>query len=193
MRKFLILALPAVLVAAPAMAQNATGTVIINGSVANKCAVVSGTDSSATWGTTVNLGELSQSDGTLRASGGLSSDFLTSGGTALNAHVVCTTSNPSITVNADPLVNTAVSPASGSGYTNTVHYQADVTVTKVSSSQVYTNDSNAAASGPTALGDRLAANGTNVAIASSNWRTVGTDAQLVSGSYTGQIVVTITP
>lgn len=193
MRKLLILAVPAMLAATPALAQDATGTVIINGSVANKCAVVSGSGTSQTWGTTVSLGELSQTDGTLRSSAGLSADFLSSGGTALNAHVVCTTANPSITVNADPLVNTAVTPASGSGYTNTVHFQADVTVNKVGGSSLYTNDSLAAPAGPTALGDRLAAGATNVFIASSNWRTVGTDSLLVAGSYQGQIVVTITP
>jgi hypothetical protein len=193
MRKLLILAVPAMLAATPALAQDATGTVIINGSVANKCAVVSNTGTSQTWGTTVSLGELTQTDGTLRSSASLSSDFLGSGGAALNAHVVCTTANPSITVNADPLVNTAVTPASGSGYTNTVHFQADVTVNKVGGSSLYTNDSAAAPSGPTALGDRLAAGATNVFIASSNWRTVGTDTLLVAGSYQGQIVVTITP
>lgn len=193
MRKLLILAVPAMVAATPALAQNATGTVIINGSVANKCAVVSTTSTSQTWGTTVQLGELTQTDGTLRSSSSLSSDFLGSGGSALNAKVVCTTANPSITVNADPLVNTAVSTTAGSGYTNTVHFQADVTVNKVGGSSVYTNDSNAAPSGPTALGDRLAAGATNVFIASSNWRTVGTDSLLVAGAYQGQIVVTITP
>jgi len=193
MRKLMILAVPAMLIAGPALAQNATGTVIINGTVGNKCSVLTGSGTSGTWGTTVNLGELSQSDGTLRTSASLSNDFNTVAAGAQNAHVVCTTANPTITVNADPLVNTAVPTVSGLGYTNTIHYQADVTVNKVSSSTVYPNDSNAAASGPTALGDRLAAAGPNVIIATSNWRTLGTDSQLVAGSYSGQIVVTITP
>lgn len=193
MRKLIVLAVPALLAATPALAQNATGTVIINGSVANKCAVVSGTGTSADWGTTVNLGELSQSNGTLRSTGSLTSDFTTVAAGAQNAHVVCTTTNPSITVNADPLVNTGSVPASGSGYTNTVHFQADVTVDKVGSAQTYVNDTNTATTGPTALGARLAAAGPNVRIATSNWRTLGTDAQLVAGSYQGQIVVTITP
>lgn len=192
MRKLLILAVPAALIASPVYAQ-ATGTVIINGSVGNKCAVITGSGSSTTWGTTVNLGELSQSDGTLRSSTSLSGDFTTIAGGAQNATIVCTTANPSITVNADPLVNTGAPVAAGSGYTNTVHFQADVTVDKVGSSQVYVNDSNAATTGPTALGARLAAAGPNVRIATSNWRTVGTDALLVAGNYQGQIVVTITP
>lgn len=192
MRKLLILAVPAALIASPALAQNATGTVIINGTVGNKCTVVTGSGTSATWGTTVNLGELSQSDGTLRSSASLSSDFDTIAGGAQNATIVCTTANPSISVNADALVNVAPA-ASGSGYTNTIHFQADVTVDKVSSSQTYVNDTVAAATGPTALGDRLAAAGPNVRIATSNWRTVGTDTLLVAGNYQGQIVVTITP
>lgn len=193
MRKLVILATAACMFATPALAQNATGTVIINGSVANKCAVITGSGSSATWGTTVNLGELSQSDGTLRSSAGLANDFSSIAAGAQNAHVVCSTSNPSIAVNADPLVNTGTVPAGGSGYTNTVHFDADVTVNKVGGSQTYTNDSNTAATGPTALGDRLAALGPNVLIATKNWRTLGTDALLVAGSYQGQIVVTITP
>lgn len=193
MRKLLILAVPAVLVATPAFAQSAVGTVIINGTVGNKCAVISDGGTQPTWGTTVNLGELSQSNGTLRSSSGLSADFGTEAGGAQNAYVVCTTANPAITVNADPLVNVAVTPASGSGYTNTVHFQADVAVDKVSATQTYVNDSNAATTGPTPLGDRLAAAGPNVRIATSNWRTVGADTLLVAGSYQGQIVVTITP
>lgn len=196
MRKLLVLAVPAILAATPAMAQtttDVTGTVIIQGSVADKCAVVSGPSTSPNWGTTVNLGELSQSNGTLRTSSSLSGDFNTVANGLQNAYVVCTTSNPSITVNADPLVNTGSVPAAGSGYTNTVHFQADVQVNKVGSSQTYVNDSNTATTGPTALGARLAAAGPNVLISTSNWRTLGTDAQLVAGNYQGQIVVTITP
>lgn len=193
MRKYLMLAAPAILLATPAMAQNATGTVIINGSVANRCAVITGQSTSPTWGTTVNLGELTQSNGTLKASSDLSTTFGTVAGGAQNATVVCTTANPSITVNADPLVNAAVTPASGSGYTNTVQFQADVTVNKVGGSTAYSNDSAAAPTGPTALGDRLAATGPNVLISTSNWRTTGTDGLLVAGNYQGQIVVTIAP
>ena len=193
MRKLVFLATAACMFATPAFAQNATGTVIITGTVANKCAVITGSGTSATWGTTVNLGELSQSNGTLRSTASLTNDFNTVAAGAQNAQVVCSTSNPSIAVNADPLVNTGNVPGAGSGYTNTVHFDADVTVNKVGGSQTYTNDSNTAATGPTALGDRLAASGPNVLIATSNWRTLGTDALLVSGSYQGQIVVTITP
>lgn len=193
MRKLVFLAASACMFATPALAQDATGTVIINGSVANKCAVIIDSGSSTTWGTTVNLGELSQSDGTLRSSASLANDFTTIANGAQNAHVVCSTSSPSIAVNADPLVNAGNTPAAGSGYTNTVHFDADVTVNKVGGSQTYSNDSNGTATGPTALGDRLAATGPNVLIATSDWRTLGTDALLVAGSYQGQIVVTITP
>lgn len=192
MKKIALIAMTAAAaIASPAMAQT-TGTIIINGTVGNKCTVLTGTGTSATWGGTVNLGELSQADGTLRSSSSLSSDFAAAGSGVLEARIVCTTANPSITVNADPLVNTA-SVTAGQGYTNTVHFQADVAVTKVSGPQTYSNDSNAAASGPTGLGDRLAASGNNVSVTTSNWRTVGADTQLVSGNYQGQIVVTIAP
>lgn len=193
MRKLFFLATAACMFATPALAQDATGTVVINGSVANKCAVITGSGTSATWGTTVNLGELSQSNGTLRSTASLTNDFNTIAAGAQNAQVVCSTSNPSIAIDADPLVNTGNVPGVGSGYTNTVHFEADVTVNKVGGSQTYSNDTNGAATGPTQLGDRLAASGANVLIATSNWRTPGTGALLVSGSYQGQIVVTITP
>ncbi|HEX4846679.1 MAG TPA: hypothetical protein VFV30_00925 [Novosphingobium sp.] len=193
MKKIALLAITAAAaIATPAMAQSTTGTIIINGTVGNKCTVLTGTGTAATWGGTVNLGELSQADGTLRSSSSLSTDFAAAGSGVLQARIVCTSANPSITVNADPLVNTAPVTA-GQGYTNTVHFQADVAVTKVSGSSTFSNDSNAATTGPTAVGDRLAATGNNVSVSTTNWRTVGTDTQLVSGNYQGQIVVTIAP
>lgn len=192
MKKLAIIALAAsAAIATPAMAQS-VGTVIINGSVADKCSVINGV-TPTTWGTTVNLGELAKADGTLKTSADLSTAFNTAAGGAQNARVVCTSANPKITVNADPLV---AGTAAVTGYTNTVHFQADVTVSKATTpATTYTNDSTAAVSGPTAIGDRLAASGTNVAIATSNWRTTpsGSELLVADTNYAGQIVVTIAP
>lgn len=194
MRKILLAALAAsAVIATPAAAQSVTGTVIINGNVPSKCTVTNGSSATA-FGTTVNMGDLSDVDATLLPSATLSNTFNSVGGSALSARVVCTTANPTIAVNADPLV--AATATAASGYANTVHFQANVAVTKVGGSQTYSNDSNAAAGTPTALGDRLSATvANNVVISTSNWRTLATgDEVLVADtSYAGQIVVTIAP
>jgi hypothetical protein len=194
MKKFALLALAAstAALATPSMAQTVTGTINISGSVANKCTVVNGSTTSATFGTTINMGELAGNDGTLLPTATLEGTFVTQTAGANIARVVCTTLNPTISVDADPLVNSTSNPT---GYVNTVHFQADVAVTKVGSSQTYSNDSNAAAGSATPLGAALAATGNNVAITTSNWRTISNSGQqMVAGSYNnGKIVVTIAP
>lgn len=194
MRKILIAALVAsAAFAAPAAAQSVTGTVIINGNVPSKCTVTNGSSATA-FGATVNMGDLSDTDLTLLPSATLSNTFNTVGGAGLSARVVCTTANPTIAVNADPLV--AATATAASGYANTVHFQADVAVTKVGGSQTYSNDSDAVAGTATALGDRLsAAAGNNIVISTSNWRTLSTGNEVLAydPSYSGQIVVTIAP
>ena len=60
--------------------------------------------------------------------------------------------------------------------------------------QVYSNDSAAAAGSLTAIGDRLAATGTNIEVRTSNWRTANaTDLMVADSSYQGSIVVTVSP
>lgn len=194
MKKILSLALLAsAAVATPAMADS-TGTIVINGSVADKCAVLVGTNA-PDWGTTVNLGELSQSNGTLKPTLTLETAFNTVAAGNQNARVVCTTSNPKISVNANPLVAQTNAAVPGSGYADTVHFQADVKVTKATTAaQTYSNDSNTAAGTPTAIGDRLAASGTNIEVTTSNWRTLTSSDLLVADTnYQGSIVVTISP
>lgn len=194
MKKIALLALAAstAAIATPSMAQDVTGTINISGSVANKCAVVTGSSTSATFGTTINMGELADTDGTLLPTATLEGTFVTQTAGANIARVVCTTLNPTISVDADPLVNSTSNPT---GYVNTVHFQADVAVTKVGSSQTYSNDSNAAPGSATPLGAALAATGNNVAITTSNWRTISNSGQqMVAGAYNnGKIVVTIAP
>ena len=195
MKKIALIAMTAAAaIASPAMAQTVTGTINITGSVAAKCMVVSGTAVSSTFGTTVAMGELSQADGTLKDGATLASTFNSVGGTGIAAHVVCTSADATVTVDADPLVS-ASGAGAPTGYSNTVSYQADVTFTKTTGSSLVSNDTTAAAATSQALGGRLAASGTNVVVATSNWRTLGTgDELLTSGTdYSGKIVVTVSP
>lgn len=186
MKKLALAALAAsAAIASPAMAQNVTGTVVINGNVNAKCFVLPGAGN--TFGTTVEMGELAASDGTLLPSATLSSTFGTAGGAGLQAQVLCTSANPNVSVTANPLVNTA--PAD-TGYDNSVDYTADATFTLVSGSQTVSDPSNVAASTDTALTGRLNGTGTNISIATSAWNASGV---LVAGAYTGSIVVVVSP
>jgi hypothetical protein len=138
------------------------------------------------------MGELAASDGTLKASNTLASTFGTAGGSALSVRVVCTSANPKIAVDADPLVSSTGVVASG--YTKTVDYKADVLVNKVGGSQTYSDDTITGGGTAVALGDRLAASGNNVTVSTSNWRTATAGALLVAANdYAGKITITITP
>ena len=188
--KFMLMALGAgsmIALAAPAAAQNVTGTVNITGSVAPKCLVVPGAGS--TFGTTVALGELADTTGKLRTN--IATDFNAAAG--LTARVVCTTAAPTISVNADPIT---AATATGGGYDNSIDFTASVAVTTTTGpAGPFTNDSAAAAGADTLVGGRLANNGSdNIAISASNFRT-NTAADLLSAdpTYTGKITVVIKP
>lgn len=197
MKKILlaVLAASTALVAMPASAQTVTGTVNISGSVAPKCQVVptGGGGVSSTFTANVALGELSDPDGTLVSSASLSTLF-NAGGTGaaiLTFRVVCTTAQPGVSVDADPIVNVATAPA---GYANRVDYQADVLFDLVPSAtdQTVSNDS-AAALTTTSLNDRLVGAGNNVTITAQNFRTPSATDIMVAGSYNGLITVVISP
>lgn len=192
MKKIALLALTAAAAfATPAAAQTVTGTINITGSVQAKCTVVSTSPAGSTFGTTVNLGELAQADGTLATD--LATRFGTEGGAGLQAKVVCTSPDATVTVNADPLVSPSGAGAP-TGYSNTVHYQADVTFTKTTGTTLVSNDTTAAAASSSPLGGRLSATATNVSVATSNWRTPSAGDLLTAGTdYSGKIVVTVSP
>lgn len=173
-------------IAAPAMAQSsATGTITLNGTVANKCSVTSA-PAGSTFAQTVNFGELAQANGTLRT--GLAADFTTA---AVQATVVCNTGTPKVAVDANPMVNVATAPT---GYANTINYTASVAVTATGANAgPFTNSTLAAAAPATAVGSALANSANNVVITTNTYATpAGTDI-LVAGSYTGTIVVVISP
>ena len=172
--------------ATPAAAQNVTGTVNITGSVAPKCFVLPN-NAGNTFGTTVAMGELAQSDGTLKDSATLSNTFATVGGTGLQAQVLCTSATPGVSVTAEPLVNTATADT---GYDNSVDYTADVTFTQVVGTTAVHDPSNVPAASTATLTSRLNGSGTNVAVATSGWNASGV---LVSGNYTGKITIVVSP
>jgi hypothetical protein len=193
MKKLVLAAMGAasmIAIASPAAAQSTTGTITLNGSVAPKCLVVPG--NGTTWGTTINLGELADASGKLRASSTIESQINGVAGTT--ARIVCTSGAPTISVDATEIKTTA---SSATGYDNSIDFTASVAVTTTGTSPApFVNDS---ANGPllaTAIGGgRLANNGgDNVVVTTSNFRTNNaTDLLVADPSYTGSIVVVIAP
>jgi len=182
MNKFVatLLIAAAATVSVPAYAQ-ATGTVVVNGSVAPKCTAVQPING------TIALGELAKDDGTVdrafsKATGGLSTSFT----------VRCNGSNPNLSVEARPLVNLAA-PASVEGYTNTVHYTAKLAATGSTGSSTSIADqslSNGATTGR--VGGRLASSANNVSLTIAEGLTENTAAILDAGTYSGTVDITIT-
>ena len=183
MKQFVTLALAAsALIAAPACAQNTTGTITLNGNVAAKCSVSPGNGN--TFAQSVDFLELAQADGTLRT--GLATNFGTK-----SATVVCNTGTPKVSVDANPL---ATSGAAATGYDNSIDYTASVAVTAVGANAgPFTNASSAAAGTLTAVGSALATSASNVQITTTGYATNNATDVLVAGAYTGNIIVVIAP
>lgn len=183
MKKLLILAAPLAVFATPAMAQSVNGTITLNGSVASKCFVDPGNGN--TFSATVNFGELAQANGTLRT------DLATAFGTK-SFTVKCNSGSPTISVDANPLATAA---AGSTGYDNSIDYTASVAlVTTGTNNGPFTNDSANAAGTATAVGSGLANSTNNVNITTTNYRTnSATDLLVASPTYTGNILVTISP
>jgi hypothetical protein len=194
MKKLVIAAMGAasiLAIASPAAAQSTTGTITLNGSVAPKCLVVPG--SGTTWGTTINLGELADATGKLRASSTIESQI--NGATGTTARIVCTSGAPTISVDSTAITTAA---ASAAGYDNSIDFTASVAVTTTTPANngPFVNDSANAALAATAIGGGRIANngGDNVVVTTSNFRTDNAADLLVADpSYTGSIVVVIAP
>lgn len=180
----------AALMGAPAAAQ--TGTINITGTVAARCAIVGGS-SGSTFTDNVNLGELAKSDGTLETSGTLTARFTsttTSGTPAFR--VVCDSANPSVAVDATELTTPGAPPT---GYNNRIDYVARVNVTTAGGGNVLvSNATTGAATAPTPLGAPISgAPGNNISVNADTFSTPTPGALLVAGTYTGNILVTVTP
>lgn len=196
MRKIILLALAASAAAAatPASAQVA-GTINLSGKVDPKCLVLPGNGAAFGPSATIQLGELADATGKLRASSTIETQINGTAGTT--ARVVCTSAAPTISVDATELATTALS---ATGYDNSIDFNAKVVVTRVIGATIdsatFNNDSSAAPLGATAIGGRVANNGSdNIVITTNNFRTNNptTDLLVASPTYTGSIVVVISP
>jgi len=181
----LIVAAATVLVAGPAAAQtvspqNATGTIAVSGVVTSKCAADPSLDES------IDLGELALRDGTVDPAfagnvGGLSRTFT----------VNCTSPNPSLSVEALPLLNAAIVTPSP-GYTNKVDFEATLDVERAILGVVSLTDPSSAP-GPTtgSVGDHIGFLRNNVHVTVSNGSTADPAAHLEAGNYSGSILISI--
>jgi hypothetical protein len=182
MKKIVFAALVAAsaLGATPALAQSASGTIGVTGSVGAKC-----TASTEIAGT-IALGELSRASGTVdsafsNAAGGLSRSYT----------VKCTSATPHIAVDATPLTTTSSGAA---GYTGTVHYTATVTANKAGGgSESVAHITNAAAPAVKAVGARLANAENNITVGVASGFTATAGDLLEAGNYSASIKVTVSP
>lgn len=179
MKKIVSLALLAsAAIATPAFAQ-ATGTITLTGTVGEKCFVIG-----TAIGGNVDFLALDQANGTLRT--GLDTDFGTKAFT-----VKCTSTNPTVSVTASPL---ATGAAAGTGYDNSIDFNATVTVDRAAGGTTAVTDSSTVAAATTGqVGDRLANATGNVRVTTSSYATNAATDLLVAGTYNGSIAITITP
>ena len=186
MKKILTLALLAsAAIATPALAQSASGTVAVTGTVAGKCTAITPITG------TITLGEMANSAGTVISGftnnvGGLSRSFT----------VICTSSNASITVSSTNLVNSA-DATTANGYTGTVHYTSTLTAQKAGggadASAVYTSADALPTATTVSLADRLKNAANNVTVTVSNGTTTNATDLLKSGTYNSTITITVAP
>ena len=173
----------ALAVAGAASAQTVTGTVNITGNVNSKCSV-NGPGGPSAFSDTWNLGELADGDGTLTTIPNQS----TSGD---GIQVTCT-SRPNVSITASPITN--VAPVPGTGYANTINYTAYADfLTVPSATEIISDASGGGGSTPIQLAAHLRNISDNVVVRADSFATANASDILVSGSYSGQITVTITP
>jgi hypothetical protein len=165
----------------PAFAQ-ASGTVVVNGTVASRCTAVTPISGA------IALGELAKSDGTVDntfagASGSLSREFT----------VRCNGANPNLSVEAKSLINAAVGE-SPNGYTNKVDYTAKLAAKGAAGKSTLISDlSNNGGATAGRLGDRLAAEANNVVLTIADGMTSNSTAILEAGTYAGSVDIVISP
>jgi hypothetical protein len=194
---FAALASAAALAAVPAAAQSVTGTVAVTGNVQARCSVITGTTEGSTFGGTLALGQLDQSDGTLKSGYASSATASPANGQKASARVVCTSGNPTLIIGADKLTNNT--PATqAAGYSNIIDYTASLKVTKTDGSIADVQYDTKLASGATttaSLNGRIKGgtdNNVEVSIFGLNAKN-GATSVLEAGDYTSTVRVTIQP
>lgn len=185
MKKIAFLAVVATAaIASPAMAQSATGTVQVTGSVAAKCTITSPAPAAIT------LNELALADGTVN-----NTFSNTTGGLTRNFTVKCTSGSPTVAVSSTQLNNTTDS-TTGGGYTGQVQYTSTVVADKSTTGTVTTSYTTLAAlpaASSVSVGVPLKNAADNVRVTVSNGTTTNTGDLLKSGSYTSTITVVVSP
>jgi hypothetical protein len=168
-----------------ALAQTPTvGTINLTGSVAGRCSVLGGGQA---FSETINLGELSGSDGRLRADLTDASPDATR-----NYSVVCTTATPRVKLQATRLATGTTAPT---GYANNIDFTAQVAVLQASGTPpaiTYTTATALPAPTDVQLTAPLANAADNVSLRIYSFHTTA-GALLVAGAYTSVILITITP
>lgn len=172
MRKLIILAAPLALLASPALAQTATGTVSIDGSVAGRCLFTVPNQ-------TISLGELALA-GTGATAGKL--DVAKVNGQTATLVGWCNNAAATMSVTTTELTNAATA---ATGFDKRIDYTATAVANTVSASD-------------TSLSAGAGANATvgmftgNVVVTLSS-ASSPTNGILVAGAYTGNVVVTLAP
>lgn len=163
------------LAASPAFAQSTSGTINITGSVAPKCSVTAG-------GGIFNddLGELADINGALRTIARLDHSFT----------VACSSANANVTVDADAL---ATAGAAATGYANTIAFTGEAKVERAGTTALTVTNATSAAATTLPTNAYLANSADNVTISAYNFSTANATDKLIAGSYSGKVVVTITP
>lgn len=171
-------ALASTTLASPALAVtpsgDSTGTVTINGSVADRCLFT-------TPSKTINLGELSQG-GTTDDAGKLDSSVVDNQSETLVGW--CNGTSATMTVEAEPIVNTDFTGTPPDGFTRVVNYTASAEANEETATDSSTDD------GAGTAADVGIFTG-NVVVTLSN-SSAGSDL-LVAGAYAGQVLVTLSP
>ncbi len=168
MRKLLILALPAILVASPALAQSATGTVDINGTVSGRCMFTLPN-------ATISLGEIS-----LASNGKLDPSKVNGKNATLTGWCNNTAATMSVTT-----TQLTTPTAATTGFDNRVDYTGTAVTGAASASD---SSLTAGAGSPSAVGQFTGSIVVTLSAASSP-----NNALMVAGTYTGNVVVTLTP
>lgn len=172
MRYCPIIAAPLLLIGVPALAQDATGTVAIDGSVAGRCLFT-------TPNATISLGELALA-GSDDNAGRLDAGKVNT----KNATLVgwCNSAAAGISVEAFPLLNAA---SGGANFTNRVDY----TASGAASSATATDTTLTTGAGTTQSVGLFSGN----VVVTLSAASAPSNALLVAGDYTGSVKVTLTP
>ena len=168
MRKLMLLAIPAVVLASPAFAQSATGTVNIDGSVAGRCMFTLPN-------ATISLGEISL------ASNGKLDPAKVNGRTATLTGW-CNNTSASMSVTTTQLTTGTSAPT---GFDNRVDYTGTAVTGSVSAAD---SSLTAGAGTPSTVGLFTG----NIVVTLSG-ASSPSNGLMVAGTYTGTVVVTLTP